>query len=150
MTVQMSSDFSPKAFVSVSEMARIVGLSRSHFCELCKQGVFPRPAHSIANNRPFYDVEAQEACLRVRATNMGHNGQPVIFYANRNGEEPARVKGPRTDPRYASLSRTLKKTLGMDVTPQQVEAAAKTLFPKGLPNENILILRALYKYFKNP
>jgi len=141
VTAQMASDFfSPKAFVSVSGMARMVGLSRGHFWELCKQGVFPRPAYSISNNRPFYDVEAQEACLRVRATNVGHNGEPVIFYANRNGEEPAQVKGPRTDPRYASLSRILKQKLGLDVTPQQVEAAAKTLFPEGLPAENMLAL----------
>ncbi|MHC4093389.1 MAG: helix-turn-helix transcriptional regulator, partial [Planctomycetota bacterium] len=58
-----------KQCVSVTEMSRMVGLSRARFYQLMNQGVFPTPARRGETNRPFYDREGQEQCLLVRRTN---------------------------------------------------------------------------------
>jgi len=52
-----------KAAVSVSEMARIVGLSRSRFYGLVNEGVFPPPVYDLRTRRPFYDLDLQQRCL---------------------------------------------------------------------------------------
>jgi len=58
-----------KAAVTVAEMARMVGLSRARFYQLQKAGVFPAPKYDDVKKRPFYDQEAQKACLEVRRRN---------------------------------------------------------------------------------
>src|ERR1022692_3404454 len=70
-----------KIGVSVSEMARMVGLSRQRFHQLMQAGVFPQPQRN--DGRPFYDEPTQEICLAVRRRNCGVNGQVVLFYARR-------------------------------------------------------------------
>jgi hypothetical protein len=46
-----------KAAVIVSEMARMVGLSRARFYQLRKAGVFPLPVYDVATRRPVYTEE---------------------------------------------------------------------------------------------
>src|SRR5271170_5577242 len=77
--VQMSDQ--TKAIVSVSEMARMCGLSRARFYQLQKTGVFPAPLYQ--EGRPVYTEEQQAICLEVRKKNRGVNGKPVLFYARR-------------------------------------------------------------------
>src|SRR5581483_6669144 len=72
-----------KAGVSVSEMARMVGLSRQRFHQLMQAGVFPQPHRNEANGRPFFDEPTQQQCLEVRRRNCGVNGQVVLFYTRR-------------------------------------------------------------------
>src|SRR3954466_1344011 len=84
-----------KAVVTVSEMARMVGLSRLRIYQLVEAGVFPQPVYSVANRRPIYVEEAQKVCLEVRRRNCGVNGQPVLFYS-RGHPLPAQTKPPRT------------------------------------------------------
>ena len=69
-----------KAVVTVSEMARMVGLSRARFYQLMEVGVFPLPVYRLSNRRPIYDEGLQKICLEVRRRNCGLNGQPVLFY----------------------------------------------------------------------
>src|SRR5581483_2594854 len=90
-----------KAAVSVSDMARLVGLSRQRFHELMKVGVFPRPQRDKPSGRPFYDAEGQQRCLEVRRRNCGVNGRVVLFYARRQAASanplPAKPRPPATD-----------------------------------------------------
>jgi hypothetical protein len=72
-----------KTAVSISEMARIVGLSRQRFHQLIQAGVFPAPLYDIATRRPFYNEEMQQTCLEVRRRNCGINGKAVLFYSRR-------------------------------------------------------------------
>ena len=72
---------STKAAVTVSEMARMVGLSRARFYQLVEAGVFPTPVYCVSTRRPMYVEELQEVCLTVRRRNCGVNGKPVLFYA---------------------------------------------------------------------
>ena len=51
--VQMSDE--TKAIVTVSEMARMCGLSRARFYQLQKAGVFPAPVYQ--DGRPLYPEE---------------------------------------------------------------------------------------------
>lgn len=71
-----------RAGVSVSEMARMVGLSRQRFHQLVQVGVFPQPQRH--DGRPFYDEPTQQMCLEVRRRNCGVNGQVVLFYSRRH------------------------------------------------------------------
>ena len=47
-----------KMIVSITEMARMVGLSRARFYQLVGT-TFPYPLYDIAHARPFYDEELQ-------------------------------------------------------------------------------------------
>src|SRR4051794_40754034 len=94
-----------KAVVTVSEMARMVGLSRARFYQLQKAGVFPEPVYQAG--RPVYTEEQQNICLEVRRKNRGVTGEPVLFYARRRGIAPAkrtpRVSKPAPNKDIAAL-----------------------------------------------
>lgn len=94
--------------VSVSDMARMVGLSRSRFHQLLQSGVFPKPSVDPESKRPFYDSEQQTTCLRVRQTNQGVNGQRVMFYSRPFGAHLAAK--PRPLGAQSSSSARRKKT----------------------------------------
>src|ERR1700722_18347446 len=84
-----------RAVVSISEMARMVGLSRQRFHQLVQAGVFPQPKRDEANGRPYYDEPTQQQCLEVRRRNCGVNGQVVLFYARRQGQPTQTPKAPK-------------------------------------------------------
>ena len=68
-----------KSVVTVSEMAALVGLSRSRFYELVRAGVFPPPVYEMFAYRAVYIRPLQRLCLHVRRKKIGINGQPVRF-----------------------------------------------------------------------
>jgi hypothetical protein len=65
--------------VAVSEMAAMVGLSRSRFYALVKKGIFPAPVYEMLRYRAVYLPQMQNFCLEVRRRCCGLNGQPVRF-----------------------------------------------------------------------
>lgn len=140
-----------KAAISITEMARLVGMSRNHFFCLCKRGVFPMPVYALSNRRPFFDLDAQQECLRVRASNIGANGQYVMFYPPRNKQldSPAEGATRKTKPteRAVELAKALKQ-LGLMVTPQQVDAALVEVYPDGPPAEDGVVVRALFQHWR--
>jgi hypothetical protein len=126
-----------KAVVTVSEMARMCGLSRSRFYQLVEAGVFPRPVYSLSNKRPIYVEDQQRVCLEVRRRNCGVNGQPVLFYARGHRlpvqAKPAgttKPKPPKTN-NHADLIDGLA-ALGLPTTATEVEAAVKAAYPSGI------------------
>jgi len=147
-------EFIPKAAVSKSEMARMVGLSRTRFRQLVDQGVFSQPVHDIRTKRPFYTEELQRACLEVRRKNCGINGQAVLFYARRGSVSTSAPKKRTT----TKKSTTNKHTdlidgltaLGLpSVTTAQVDQSLRELFPAGtadVPQEEVL--RAVFVHLK--
>ena len=74
-------DFGNRVIVNVTEMARMVQLSRARFHELVNDSVFPPPVYNMKTRRPFYTEELQAICLRVRRSNCGADGKAVAFYA---------------------------------------------------------------------
>ncbi|RCS47662.1 AlpA family phage regulatory protein [Bremerella cremea] len=143
-----------KAAVSVSEMARIVGLSRARFYQLLSDGVFPKPKYDDSTNRPYFDEEAQAECIEVKRRNVGINGKVVIFYASRHPltgqpKRPAKPKA-KTKPtsEYTDLIESLS-CLGLSATAQQVEAAVAECFPDGIQKlESGEVVRAIFLHLK--
>ncbi|MFC1675952.1 helix-turn-helix transcriptional regulator [Planctomycetota bacterium] len=140
----MFSDNDIKAICSISELAKRLGLSRARFYQLQKIGVFPMPLYCIRTKRPFYPLDLQQQCIRIRKTGIGHNGQLVIFY-NRQKDKSQN----QPDSGCKQLRDTLKQ-MGLNVTLNTVENAIKTLYPRGLSsdtNKNI-IARDLFRYLR--
>src|SRR4051812_38909024 len=113
------SAFRPEA-VSVTMMAKTVGLSRSQFYAYIKRGVFPWPLYSLATKRPFYTATMQEDILEARQTGIGCNGEFVLFY-ERRARQPVGPSQSRAS--HASLLEGLKELGLNNVTHGQVEAA---------------------------
>src|SRR5947209_4596390 len=90
----MSTQKETKAAVTVAEMARMVGLSRSRFYQLIGTA-FPEPERQLGTGRPVYTEQLQQVCLEVRRRNCGIDGKPVLFYARRLGSAPPKPKLPK-------------------------------------------------------
>jgi hypothetical protein len=118
-----------KAVVSVSEMARLVGLSRQRFHQLVQAGVFPQPQRQ--DGRPFYDEAAQQQCLEVRRRNCGVNGQVVLFYSRRHPAPTTPKKVSPAPTPHADLLDGLRSLGLASVTAADVGVAVKMLFPQG-------------------
>jgi hypothetical protein len=143
-----------KAVVTVSHMARMVGLSRARFYQLVEAGVFPTPVYFVANRRPFFDEDMQKVCLEVRRRNCGINGKPVLFYSNGHQSQlsAARVKRPTKPAKpkadHADIIEGLA-ALGLNPTAQQVQSAVQTLYPSGTNHhERGDVLRSIFLHLK--
>lgn len=146
MTVQIET----KAVVTVSEMARMVGLSRSRFYQLIGSA-FPQPLLDD-KKRPFYSEELQAVCLEVRRRNCGIDGKPILFYARRLGtapSKPKKAKAPATNPHHADLLEGVRSLGLASVTAADIANALKELFPSGVENQDDgEILRAVFLHLK--
>lgn len=126
-----------KAVVSVTEMARMVGLSRARFYQLKEAGVFPQPKIDDISGRPVYDQELQRQCVHVRRTNCGINGKPIVFYSRRRDFGTIKAVSPKKPPKEKTLVKHAEliaglKSLGLAaVTANQVDAALAEVFPQG-------------------
>lgn len=137
-----------KAAVTVAEMARMVGLSRSRFYQLIGSA-FPEPNRDDAG-RPYFDEDQQRTILEVRRRNCGIDGKPVLFYAPRNSV-PVASSRRRPAAKPASTSQHTDiiegvRALGLTtITAAQVEQAIRESFPDGTervdPGE---IIRAVF------
>src|SRR5690349_9510335 len=82
-----------RAAVGVAEMARLCGVSRSHFWSLVRKGTMPPPIYAVKTRRPLYDAELQQVCLRIRQSNVGFDGEYVMFYRVSPRANPAARQG---------------------------------------------------------
>jgi hypothetical protein len=122
--------------MSVSQVAKLVGLSRQRFHQLMREGVFPPPVYDITTRRPHYTEEMQKVCLAVREKNVGINGRVVLFYARRPGNElkkthTQRSASPKRPPKHNRLIDGLRGLGLATATEQQIEVALKELYPAG-------------------
>src|SRR5579872_1790989 len=129
----MSAHKETKAVVSVAEMARMVGLSRSRFYQLIGTA-FPEPARQPETGRPIYTEEQQKVCLEVRRRNCGIDGKPILFYSRRPISIRVRQKTPK--PKLAAQGKDVAalveglNALGLaTATAAQIQRVAKELFP---------------------
>ena len=140
-----------KAIVTVSEMARMVGLSRARFYQLQKAGVFPSPLYDVKTRRPIYDKELQKVCLEVRRRNCGVNGKPVLFYSRRvpiTAPRKATAKPPKNE-QYAGLIDALQGLGLASVTKAQVGAAIQEVYPQGTTGmDEAEIIRAVFLHLR--
>lgn len=121
--------------VSVSDMARMVGLSRSRFHQLLQSGVFPKPAIDPESKRPFYDSVGQSVCLQVRQRNCGVNGKRVLFYARPFGTHLTPKPRPVGDQRSSSArNKKAAKQKPAASKPSKLDLLVEGLKSLGLPN----------------
>jgi hypothetical protein len=140
-----------KSIVSVSEMARMVGLSRQRFHQL-RGTTFPEPDYHEETKRPYYDEDKQAVCLSVRQRNCGVDGKPILFYARRNDVGvPRKAKKPTTKPKpnqHAHIVEGLR-ALGLSSTASQVDAAIKSQFPNGTKQvDDAEIVRSVFLHLQ--
>ena len=146
----MNVQIETKSVVTVSEMARMCGLSRSRFYQFIGSA-FPSPLMD-KKKRPFYSEELQAVCLEVRRRNCGIDGKPILFYARRIGtgpSKPKKVKTAATNPQHADLLDGVRSLGLASVTAVDIAKALKEIFPSGVENEDDCeILRAVFLHLK--
>jgi len=133
----MSEQNVTKSAVSVTEMARMVGLSRARFYQLVKKGTFPVADQDTATSRPCYLEEKQRQILEARRRNCGVDGKPILFYSRRTdagqkrtAARPTVGKVKEVVQKYTDLIGGLA-ALNVTATIAQVEPLLKELFPNG-------------------
>ncbi len=134
----MSVEIVTKSAVSVTEMARMVGLSRARFYQLVKRGTFPPADQESLSNRPCYMEEKQRQILDARRRNCGVDGKPILFYSRRidvgqkrTTARPTTSKVKDIVNKYSDLIDGLA-ALNVTTTGTQLEPLIKDLFPDGI------------------
>jgi len=141
-----------KTIVSITDMARMVGLSRPRFYQLVGS-TFPWPLYDLRTRRPFYNEELQQVCLDIRRRNCGIDGRPLMFYSRRPRTTAiARRCITKAQPKKANSNRHLiegLKSLGLVVAPDQVAIAIKEIFPNGVDSvPQGEVLRGVFLHLK--
>lgn len=123
-----------KHAVTVAEMARMIGLSRSRFYQLIGKA-FPLPCRDEMG-KPFYDEEQQRVITGVRHRNCGIDGKPILFYAPRHSAQPPMPKRrslrKEVHSQYAEIVDGVRGLGLATATAAQVEAEIAKLFPNGI------------------
>lgn len=137
-----------KPIISVTEMAKMLSLSRARFYQLLEQGIFPQPIYDLRTHRPMYDAKLQIACLDVRETGIGANNQYMLFYSPRKKETQARnsTKRTKTDSIHKEFAETLA-SMGLDCSAKDVSSALSELYPDGVGEvEHGVVIRDLFRF----
>src|SRR5208283_2975707 len=95
----MSENIVSKSVVSITEMARMVGLSRARFYQLVRRGTFPPADKDAVSNRPCYSEEKQRQILEARRRNCGVDGKAILFYSRRRDLGQTKAPAQPTKPK---------------------------------------------------
>jgi hypothetical protein len=135
----MSRDDEQKQVYSVTELAALLGLSRTRVYQLLREGVLPFPLYCTYTRRPFYSAEQVEKCLTIRKTGRALNGRVVIFYQHRggNGQRQRPDGDEKREEFYMAVMRFVKKHLGEKLTRSEVKRIISALYPDGLTEHEI-------------
>jgi hypothetical protein len=118
-----------RAAYSVTETAKLCGLSRARFYDLIRDGVMPWPTYCLFTRKPMYLADAAALCVRVRETNTGIDGRYVIFYARREhapgSPVPSAARSAQRPAPIDPLTQEMVETLrAMGVRQGQAEVVA--------------------------
>ena len=130
-------------YLSISQMAKLLNLSRSRIYQLIEQNILLKPVYLISNKRPVYTKEMAIVNLEVKGRNQGINGQVLMFYTARNIDRviPSKKvkKSPQSDTQnsqYTDLIDALE-SLGLEgITPAQIDSAMRACFPTTVPDSS--------------
>jgi plasmid maintenance system antidote protein VapI len=146
----MSDEIVSKMAVSVTEMARMVGLSRARFYQLVRAGTFPPPDREPATERPCYCEEKQRTCLEVRRRNCGIDGRPILFYSRRRdfGTKKPKPAKPKLEAKRGDVAALLDglNALGLTTaTAAQVQQVIDEKYPSGTAGmDHCEVLKAVF------
>ena len=137
-----------KEIVSMTEISKMLKLSRARFYQLLQSGFFPKPKYDDRSKRPYYDLTLQEKCLECRQSGIGVDGSFMLFYSPRKTETVSHLAKKKTDPVIKELAETLE-TMGLDITVNQVQQGLIELYPEGVGDQDQgVVVRELFRHFK--
>ena len=149
----MSVQQETKTAVSVAEMARMVGLSRSRFYQLIGTA-FPPPERQEGSGRPNYTEDQQRVCLEVRRRNCGIDCKPILFYARRAPSAPTKAKPvkPKLEVKKGDVAELIAGLNGLGLTTAtaaEVQRVTAELYPHGTAGiDQGEVLRAVFLHLK--
>ena len=137
-----------KVVVSMTEIARMLQMSRARFYQLLAQGFFPKPKYDERSKRPYYNLELQQKCLECRQSGIGIDGSYMLFYSPRKKETVSHMRNKKIDPMVKEIVETLQ-TMGLEVTVEQVQQGLSELYPDGIGEiDQGVVVRELFRHFK--
>ena len=142
------------AAVSMTQMARLLNMSRSRFYQLISKGILLPPIYSLSSKRPYYIREMAQRNIEVKKNNVGVNGQVIIFYSAKRKVVPSMNKVKTTkketkNNKYEDLMEGLE-SLGMtDIKSSDIEKAIADCFPDGTENiDQDEILTTVFRHLR--
>ena len=137
-----------KQIVSMTEIAKMVQLSRARFYQLLEQGFFPKPLYDERSKRPYYDLALQNKILEARQSGIGSDGSFMLFYSPRKNGTTSSPKKRNVDPMVKELAETLQE-MGLETTVKQVEQGLSEIYPEGVDQEQGIVIRELFRLLKS-
>ena len=128
-------------YINISTMAKLMNLSRSRLYQLVEQRVLLKAVYLLNNKRPVYTREMAVRNLEVKNSNVGINGEIVMFYSARNAsiQTPKKIiKKPAEQ--TTGLSKHTEiidalESLGLEnITSSKIDTAIRDCFPDGTEN----------------
>jgi len=145
-------------YINMSNMAKLLNLSRSRLYQLIDQGILLKPVYLSANKRPVYTKEMAMRNIEVKNSNVGINGKVIMFYTARTLTTPAKSKKAvkkSTDQKTVSSGKHADlidalESLGLeDITSSQIDSAIHKCFPDGTKNvTDDDILTEIFRHLK--
>lgn len=131
----MTVDITSKSVVSITEMARMVGLSRARFYQLIRRGTFPAADQDAISKRPCYLQEKQMQIMEARRRNCGVDGHPIMFYSRR--KDFGTVKAPPKPTAKKNVKNPNAglmdglAALGLSLSMSQLDSVVSEIYPGG-------------------
>ncbi len=138
-----------KQIISMTEMSKMLNMSRARFYQLLQTGFFPKPLKDERSKRPYYDLALQQKCIECRESGIGSDGSYMLFYSPRKKENVSFIKKKKYhDPVSQELTEILN-SMGIETAFNEVIKALDKLYPEGTEGiDQGLVTRELYRYFK--
>ena len=144
--------------LNISQMARLLNLSRSRFYQLLAENILLPPIYSLDTKRPFYTAQMAERNIEVKKNNVGVNGKVILFYTpkadfvqnrTRHSRRKTKAEAQPENANYAELIEGLE-SLGMEeISATQIRSALANCFPNGTDDVGFdEMLTAVFRHLK--
>ena len=128
-------------YISISTMSELLGLSRSRLYQLVEQGILLKAVYLLKNKRPVYTREMAVRNLEARNSNVGINGEIVMFYSARtpatsinNTVRKYTERQSSSSDKYAEIIDALLSLGLKDITSSVIDKSIQQCFPGGTEN----------------
>ncbi len=143
-------------YINISTMAKHMNMSRSRLYQLVELGVLLKPAYLLNNKRPVYTREMAMRNIKVKNSNVGINGEIVMFYSARTtATKPKKTVQKLTDHKVVAPDKHTDlidalESLGLEkITSSQIDSAIHKCFPDGTDNiSDDDILTSVFRHLK--
>ena len=123
-----------KFAVSVTEMAKMAGLSRARFYQLVKKGAFPVADKDQISGRSCYLAEKQQQILESRRKKCGIDGNPILFYSRRSDSGKPKIKSISPNLQSKAIANILESlaALNVKISIEKLQSLLIESYPQGI------------------